>query len=331
MTAMPPVPVAVIGGGVSGLTTALSLATQGHAVVLYTKEPEGQTTSSVAAAFWYPYKAHPQDKVARWGAETYKQFEELATNTDTGVKIWRFLETTPGVEQAWWKSLVKNFSVNAETEKLPGFSSGATFDNPVIDSSIYLPYLRNCLVSQGGRIVSREISSFSQLFSEDNVVINCSGLGARQLANDSDLHGVRGQIVRIKRHADDQPRLDVTAPDRFSHCIPRTTDTILGGTYEEHEESLNPSESESKAIIDRCSKILPRLKTLKADEILESRCGLRPSRSEVRLEVEEVEHGKFVIHNYGHGGAGFTLSWGCAADVCRLLKSLPVGLPITVD
>jgi D-amino-acid oxidase len=54
-------------------------------------------------------------------------------------------------------------------------------------------------------------------------------------------------------------------------------------------------------------------------EIVSVACGLRPVRSTVRLEREELGGGRVVIHNYGHGGAGVTLSWGCAAEVATLL------------
>jgi D-amino-acid oxidase len=57
-------------------------------------------------------------------------------------------------------------------------------------------------------------------------------------------------------------------------------------------------------------------------EILEHRVGLRPGRSSVRVEAERVAGGKVVAHNYGHGGAGVTLSWGCAEEVVALAQRL---------
>ena len=59
---------------------------------------------------------------------------------------------------------------------------------------------------------------------------------------------------------------------------------------------------------------------LDRSKIIGESVGLRPSRSEVRLESEKVD-GTLIIHNYGHGGAGVTLSWGCADEVTRMLSS----------
>ena len=52
-------------------------------------------------------------------------------------------------------------------------------------------------------------------------------------------------------------------------------------------------------------------------KMVEDLVGLRPGRMEVRLEREE-KNGKYLIHNYGHGGSGVTLSWGCADEVVEL-------------
>jgi D-amino-acid oxidase len=56
--------------------------------------------------------------------------------------------------------------------------------------------------------------------------------------------------------------------------------------------------------------------------VLAERVGLRPfRRSGVRLERDQLRDGRTVIHNYGHGGAGFTLSWGCAREVLDIAVS----------
>jgi glycine/D-amino acid oxidase-like deaminating enzyme len=46
--------------------------------------------------------------------------------------------------------------------------------------------------------------------------------------------------------------------------------------------------------------------------------GFRHQRQTVRLE-SETQHGRSVMHNYGHGGAGITLSWSCAIKVAELV------------
>ena len=89
---------------------------------------------------------------------------------------------------------------------------------------------------------------------------------------------------------------------------------ILGGVAQEGNWSLEPTEEDRNFILEKCSKIIPDLKNA---EIIEDIVGLRPGRTEVRLEKEQIS-GKTIIHNYGHGGSGVTLSWGCAEEVVEL-------------
>lgn len=320
--------VVVIGAGVAGLTTAIVLAEQGFQVSIIAREPSSQTTSAVAAAFWYPYKAYPEEKVAAWGAKTFEMFESLATASSTGVKWMRLIQITDETEPPWWSQTVRDFSAAAPDELPIAHGSGIAFDTFVIDSSVYLPFLNESLKKRGVTFFYEDVGSLNAVFrrfsSEHSVdyVVNCSGLGACALANDSDLHAARGQVVRIKKRDDDKAFLDAASHIRFAHFIPRAIDTILGGTYEEGVEDPNPSAQETESIIARCQSLVPRLKALQKEDILQVSCGFRPVRSTVRLEKEEVSPGKFVFHNYGHGGAGYTLSWGCALEVLELMQNV---------
>src|SRR5258706_13304908 len=85
----------VLGAGVSGLTTGLRLLEEGHSVRVWAKALPPATTSNVAAAVWYPYKAYPEDKVAVWGAVAYQAFERLAHMAGSGVRLSGGLELGP--------------------------------------------------------------------------------------------------------------------------------------------------------------------------------------------------------------------------------------------
>jgi D-amino-acid oxidase len=316
----------VVGAGVIGLTTAVVLAERGWKVVVVSKEKSGQTTSAVAAAFWYPYKAFPEEKVVVWGGKTFEEFEELATIDGTGVSWIRLVQVTDDTDAPWWNKTVRNFSYARPQELPAGRLAGIAFDTFVIDSSVYLTYLNQRLEKLGVVFVYENVDTLVSLFDKPRSVVgiadylvNCSGLGARALAKDEDLHPARGQVVKIKKQPGDKPLLDAASPIRFSHCIPRTTDIVLGGTYEEGVEDSSPSGRETKSIIERCKLLMPRLASLTDSDILQVSCGFRPVRSVVRLEKEEIAPRKFIVHNYGHGGAGYTLSWGCAFDVFNLM------------
>ena len=107
-------------------------------------------------------------------------------------------------------------------------------------------------------------------------------------------------------------------PGGRAYVHPRGQDCILGGTLDLGRWDTDVDEAEAEAILSRCRDIVPAL----ADAtVLEHIVGLRPARPTVRLEEDLAPHAARVVHNYGHGGAGVTLGWGCAADVVTLLDA----------
>ncbi len=151
-----------------------------------------------------------------------------------------------------------------------------------------------------------------------DVVVNCTGLGARELVGDSTLYPVRGQIVRVSN-----PGLTVSVRDELhpggrAYVHPRADDCILGGTLDEGQWDTTVDLAVGAAIVERCRDLVPALRDA---HVLDHVVGLRPGRPTVRLEEDEpLGSGARVVHNYGHGGAGITLSWGCAREVVALVE-----------
>src|SRR4051795_9612006 len=138
------------------------------------------------------------------------------------------------------------------------------------------------------------------------LVVNCSGLGSRALAGDPSTTPVRGQVV-VEQWGLEEWWL---AEDGPTYVIPRTHDVVLGGTDDAGEWARTPSPEGAAAIVRRATALVPQVATARS---LRHKVGLRPARPEVRLErVGDL------IHCYGHGGAGVTLSWGCADEVADL-------------
>ncbi|MDC0714551.1 FAD-dependent oxidoreductase [Stigmatella sp. ncwal1] len=308
----------VLGGGVSGLSCAIRLREAGHAVQLWARELSPHTTSDVAAAMWYPYLASPKERVLRWGQRTYEVLRTLALRPETGVQMVHGVELfTERVPDPWWASSVPGFRRATPEERPPGYSEGYAFEVPVIEMPRYLPFLQERFRELGGPLHLREVHSLEEAWSEAPTVINCTGLGARTLVGDDALFPIRGEVLRVSPSPTRRFFIDESEARGMAYIIPRTTDCILGGTAEGGVESLTPHATEAEGILSRCRRLLPEGTLL---NVVEHRVGLRPGRPSVRLEAEHVQERR-VIHNYGHGGAGVTLSWGCAEEVQSLVES----------
>ena len=304
--------VLVIGGGVNGLSTGICLLEDGWDVTIYSEEFSPNTTSDVAAALWYPFLSAPVEKTNVWGSRTYDILKLLATEKGAGIDMTQTFEYFRSSQpDPVWKSTVDNFE--RITEDLPSdYVECFSFMTQVIEMPLYLEWLMNRYNLLGGKLEKRRVNDFSEVPEKFQLVVNCTGLSSGELCNDPEVYPVRGQIIRIKPKLN-QMHLDQQIPT-LSYIVPRSNDMILGGVAQEGNWSLEPTQEDRNFILEKCSKIIPDLKNA---EIIEDIVGLRPGRAEVRLEKEQIS-GKAIIHNYGHGGSGVTLSWGCAEEVVEL-------------
>lgn len=312
----------------------------GYEVEIWARELPPDTTSNVAAAIWYPYKAYPVERVTAWGQRAFQVFVELAGVEGTGVSMAEGYEVFRGpMGDPWWLSCVRSFR-RAAPEELPcGRRDGYVFETPVIEMSVYLEYLVGRFRGMGGRIVVRDVGSLEEAFEESEVVVNCAGLGARELVGDESLYPIRGQIVRVEplstrnflldedeEQGDGERAMEVEAGAEangeddlrgVTYIVPRSNDCVLGGTAQAGDWSVEPDMGTARDIIERCARFVPEVRQKK---VLSHAVGLRPGRHAIRLEAEAFSGGGVVVHNYGHGGSGVTLSWGCAEEVVALVR-----------
>jgi D-amino-acid oxidase len=305
--------IAIIGAGVSGLTCGVLLAERGERVRIFADEVGPQTTSAAAGAIWYPYDAEPLDKVIAWSLATFDQLVRLTRDSETGVRMieLRCYARAGEIEIPDWGTPLGA----RRLKSLPGnFASGFAIDVPLIDTSIYLEYLTRRFAQAGGTITSGvHLATLDEVPPEHGVAINCAGVGARELVRDSELEPHRGQVVLVAKS--DLDHAIVCDDPPLMYVFPRSQDCVFGGTNEV-SENRQPSAADRASIIEECSRVL---KTPPPD-VLGERVGLRPYRkSGVRLQRCTLNDGRIAIHNYGHGGSGFTLSWGCAAEVAQLI------------
>jgi D-amino-acid oxidase len=299
--------VLVAGAGVIGLTAAIRLREAGVAADVAAREAPLDTTSAVAAALWYPYRAFPRERVAAWSARGFEVLRALADEPGAGVRMrWGTERVAPDAEDPWWRAAVPGF---ART------TAGWRFAAPVADMSVHLPWLVARLGALGGAVAIGELGGLDDALARAPVVVNCAGLGARDLAGDRTLVAVRGQIVVVEQAGLAEWLLDQSDPEHLLYVVPRERDIVLGGTAQDGDEDTRPDPATAAAIRARCEAAIP---LLRGARVVREAVGLRPARPSVRLEAE-ARAGGTVVHCYGHGGAGVTLAWGCAEEVVGLV------------
>lgn len=300
--------VLVVGAGVVGLSCAVRLLEAGHGVDVVARDLPLETTSAVAAALWGPYRAYPFERVTSWSRTTYEEFATLAGREGTGVRMLAGTEVHR-TKQAdpWWRDAVP--ALTRVSALAPPYTDGWSFVAPVVEMPVYLRWLVSRLEELGGTLTRLALSSLPD---QAEVVVNATGLGARRMAGDPTTVPVRGQVVYVEQFGLDRWWLDGSGP---VYVVPRSEDIVVGGTDDEGEWDRRPDADVAERILARAAELVPRLARAR---VLGHRVGLRPARPEVRLELEETAGGK-VVHCYGHGGAGVTLSWGCADEVRRLV------------
>ncbi|WTJ86191.1 FAD-binding oxidoreductase [Streptomyces sp. NBC_01538] len=306
--------VIVVGGGIIGLTTAVLLAERGRRVRVWAREPAERTTSAVAGALWWPYRIEPEACAGEWALASLSVYEELAERPGkTGVRLVEGVQTGTRLDELGsWAARVPELRETAE---------GLRARLPLIDMPVHLGWLRERFLTAGGVVEERSVKDLAEAFASDavDVVVNCTGLGARDLVPDPAVRPVRGQLVVVENPGITTWFTAVGHTDaKTTYFFPQPGGLILGGTADEDEWSLVPDPAVAQEIVRRCAEVRPEIAGAR---VLGHRVGLRPTREAVRLEREVRADGRVLVHSYGHGGAGVTVAWGCAADAAGLAGS----------
>src|SRR5438552_1220867 len=314
--------VAIVGAGVSGLTCGVLFAERGCHIAIFAKETGQQTISGAAAALWFPYDAEPVEKVIAWALQTYNVLVDLSKDARSGVSMieLRQFSRTGEIQIPQWAVRLGARQINRD-EVLPVFTSGFMMNVPLMDTTIYLDYLAKRFLAAGGEINGDvRFEKLEAVSPEFHLVVNCSGIGAKTVVSDADLEPHRGQVAIVPK-IDNLSCAIVCDDAPLMYAIPRTNDCVFGGTNEV-SDNCEVGPTSTSRIVAECSGILK----IDKPRVRAERVGLRPFRkSGVRLERGELRDGRTVIQNYGHGGSGFTLSWGCADEVFRLAGGPSVG------
>ena len=301
----------VVGGGVIGLTTALVLAEHGRRVRVWTRDPAERTTSAVAGALWWPYRIEPEASAGEWALASLSVYQELAERPgETGVRMVEGVQAGLRLDElGLWAARVPGLRETGE---------GLRARLPLIDMPVHLGWLRERFLAAGGVVEERSVRDLAEAFESEavDVVVNCTGLGARELVPDPAVRPVRGQLVVVENPGITTWFTAAGHSDvNTTYFFPQPGGLILGGTAEDDEWSLVPDPAAAEEIVRRCAEVRPEIAGAR---VLGHRVGLRPTRDAVRLDRELRADGRVLVHNYGHGGAGITVAWGCARDAARL-------------
>lgn len=309
--------VCVIGAGVIGLTSALCLKDSGFNVKIIADKSDESICSNNAGAIWGPFLSNEDQRTLEWSFETLEILEIQANNPKSGVNIVDGILAatyeTPMPE--WFKLLNQNHDF---ADQLPdGYRKAWRYRVPIIEMPKYLTWLKEKFFEKNGVLETAKINSFNELTIKYDFIINCTGLGSIDLCSDQELYAVKGQLIEVSNPGIKDFFAERGDGKELFYWMPQGKKIVIGGTAEDKFNDRFVDNEQTRRMFDQAKRI--EKKFIRSDFISE-RVGFRPCRDSIRFEFDTSF--KNVFHNYGHGGSGVSLSWGCAQNVVKEINSL---------
>ncbi|KAI1392659.1 FAD dependent oxidoreductase [Hypoxylon trugodes] len=337
--------IVVLGAGITGLSAALRIQAEGHAVTIVARDfPSGsETIDGSQINYTSPWGgAHnrlvPPTNPAeeREHAMSLRTFDHMravhARYPEAGITFMKGVEYLEAPSEAYRglseeraRALgMQGFRVLGKGELPQGVEWGCEYDTWCVNPMVYCSFLLRKFAIQGGKVLRKEVRDPKEIFSWTfdagpvDVLVNASGNGF----GDENMFITRGQTCLV---ANSCP-VTVTrqnADGSWTFCVPRNFDggTIIGGTKEPNNWDPNPSLEVRETLLRKFAATYPQILGREGKfTVIRDIVGRRPTRKGgMRLEKETAEGGKQIIHAYGLGGRGYELSWGVAEGVARLL------------
>uniref|UniRef100_A0A182QAF0 FAD dependent oxidoreductase domain-containing protein n=1 Tax=Anopheles farauti TaxID=69004 RepID=A0A182QAF0_9DIPT len=323
--------ICVVGAGVVGLSTALELQRElrNANVTVLADRFEQDTCSDVAAGLFRPGTSFsgPTEEITRkWISDAYEHWNELRKtehSAQAGVcqlSGYIFSSRDPAIVRNHYIEKVLPMYRAATEQELricPGdWKYGSFFTTILTECRLYQPWATERFLDNGGQIVTVALNDLRELHGKYDVIVNCTGLGAKRLCNDHKLVPIRGQVIKVRA-----PWVKMAFYADFdTYIIPGFQGVTLGGCRNFDSYNTEASRHDSAAIRERCEALLP---SLKGAPVVRESVGLRPHRDPVRVEIEllPTSNGKLrIVHNYGHGGYGVTTAPGTAKHAVKLVQ-----------
>ncbi|GBM37846.1 D-aspartate oxidase [Araneus ventricosus] len=301
--------IAVIGAGVVGLSTALSLQEEFPLtnITVFADKFNNETLSSGAGGIFRPEinVYHDEERVRTWCKDSLSHFLDVLKSSEcseAGILLISGYHLS-SMFSDFKNELVQELApewrkVNdKELQLFPGpFKGGQFYTTPVIDCKYYLPWMKSKFESAGGKIVRKHVSNFEEIPDNYSIIVNCAGLGAKNLLQDEMLTPVRGQTIVVKA-----PWIKNFYYADTVYIIPGVDCVTLGGIKDYGSWKMEVDLYQKQYIWDKCTELVPSLNNA---EILYDWVGLRPFRPSVRVDTSFVKHGdnyRLMINNCNNG------------------------------
>lgn len=259
-------PVAVIGSGVMGLTTARLVQEAGFPVTIYTAELSANTTSAVAGGQVSPFGHYNEDDVTpAWMAQfqaamaySWQRFQALVGDR-YGVRwLPTYQETRyTALPSDWMDPYFPNVRLLRQGEHPFPVGKALVFDTMYVETPRFMAWLTDEVLRAGGTIRLRKFETLSDLATlPENLLFNCTGIGSRQLFGDDILTPVRGQLAVLQH----QPEVLYAWSGDGRYMFPRKDGILLGGTFERGEWDATPQPSDISRILSRHRRLFAGLR-----------------------------------------------------------------------
>jgi D-amino-acid oxidase len=379
----------VIGGGVTGLTSACVLLDHGYKVTIIAKEwcsysGEQRLTSQIAGALWeYPPAvcgAHTDtislSNSRRWCMLAYEIWGSIAADPKlaaiSGVHMRQSafffpcrIENDPAqltkmreIENSGVRNFRRSANLIQELNVNPEYGAVDAYEHlaPMIDTDIGMKWLMQLVEGKGATLITETI--YGDLFSQErdlrtryaaDAIVNATGLAGAEIAGDTTCYPIRGALIRVVNDNKDFEKVEASLTisadavhdsNEIVFIVPRGENILLIGGIAQPDEwtlDLTLDSPVIQRMRKRCEAFLPGLRNARLDPEYPLAQGLRPFREHnVRVERELQQHDENsglesvhsrIVHSYGQGGAGWSLSFGCAADVLGLVEMALRDLP----
>jgi D-amino-acid oxidase len=246
-------PVAVIGAGVMGLSTARLVQEAGFQVTLYAKALPPDTTSNIAGGQWHPFGHFQRGAVTpEWRAQylaaaeySWRRFQ-IMVGDDYGIRWLPTYVETDAAEQPLFPNFPPESRMVAADEHPFPVAQLARYDTMYVETGRYLRQLTRDLQVAGGAIRIRDFNTLADIAAlPERLVFNCTGLGARALFGDEQLTPIRGQLAILLP----QPEIRYAINCEAGYMFPRPDGILLGGTFERGEWDATPQPADIARIL----------------------------------------------------------------------------------